>query len=423
VSPSPPAVTEHRNRWNLRALAAIAFAHGVNDFYSGIVPLIIFYVISREHLSPVYQGAIGFAWYFTSSIVQPLLGMYSDRSGRWWFLPFGVTLTVSAVSLAGTAHSLALLALCVVIGGFGSAIMHPEAGKYAAMLSGARKATGISIFQIGGSIGFSFGPAIIAAMLARWGSAGSVALLAPGALAVGLLFVLMRRVDRAARRHHVRAAVATATAGDARVDGFGVALLVISTALRHLVSTAFMTYLPNLLTARAYSLAAAGEIVTAFLIVSTVGMYVGGEFADRIGALRVSIGSLCAAVPFLSGFFLVRGGGGLVLLLVGSVLLAVQNAPGVALVQAMLPRNLGTALGLMNGVAFGLGSAAVTAVGFVVARSGPAIALELVSLVPLLSALAFVIVGRRGAVPRPAGISRAARAEARRPSKTRGATG
>jgi FSR family fosmidomycin resistance protein-like MFS transporter len=88
------------------------------------------------------------------------------------------------------------------------------------------------------------------------------------------------------------------------------------------------------------------------------------------------------------------------LLLSGSILLAVQNAPGVALAQAMLPRNLGMALGLMNGVAFGVGSAAVTAIGFLIEWVGPTAALIDVSVMPLLSAASYILVARRIAARR-----------------------
>ncbi len=83
------------------------------------------------------------------------------------------------------------------------------------------------------------------------------------------------------------------------------------------------------------------------------------------------------------------------LLLLGSALLSVQNAPGVAMAQALLPRNLGTALGLMNGVAFGLGSLGVAGLGFVVTRSGPDAALILVAFAPLLAAVAYAFVGAK----------------------------
>jgi len=385
-----------RATWNLRGLSLIAFAHGLSDFYSGVVPFVIFYVVTREQLSPVYQGALGFVWYLTSSIVQPFFGAYSDRRGRWWFLPAAVLLTVSAVSVAGTVHSLWVLTLCIVVGGLGSSIMHPEAGKYSAMLSGSRKAGGISIFQIGGQIGYSIGPAIVAVLLARYGGAGTLMLWIPGALLTGLLFVGMRRVDRSAVRAHAQASQAT-TQTAAPVDRFGVGLLVASAGLRYFTTAAFMTYLPNLFVARGASLPVAGQLVSAFLLISSIGLLAGGYLGDRFGSTRVSILSLCAAVPCFVGFFALSGAFSIGLLLCASVLLAMQNAPGVALVQSMLPRNLGMALGLMNGVAFGAGSALVATVGFAVARVGAAPALEVVGLVPLLAALPFAVIRRRPA--------------------------
>ena len=179
--------------WNLSGLLAVAFGHGVNDFYSGTVALTIFFVAANAGLSAWYQGAVAFLWYLTSSIVQPLFGAYSDRHGRWWFMPTGVLLVVLSISFASLASSLWLLSLLVVIGGFGAAIMHPEAGKYAALLSGARKSGGISIFQIGGSLGFALGPVAIAALLAHFGRFGSLVMLPPGLMAVAYVYVVIHR--------------------------------------------------------------------------------------------------------------------------------------------------------------------------------------------------------------------------------------
>ena len=318
--------------------------------------------------------------------------MYSDRAGRWWFLPASVGLTAAAVSLAGTAPNLLVLGLLIVAGGIGSAIMHPEAGKYAAMVSAGRRAGGISIFQVGGAIGYALGPYAIARITASEGTQGSLWMAIPGALAVGALFLTMARVDRAAQRMH---APAKATAGSAaRADSVGVALLVVSTALRYLVSAAFMTFLPNLLVSRGASTLQAGEIVTAFLAVGAIGLFAGGYLSDRFGALRVSIASFVLAVPLLLSFFTFGGALGILCLLCASAMLNVQAAPSVAIVQQMLPKNLGMALGLMNGVAFGIGSALVAVVGLIIVQGGPAAALRGVSVLPLLCAAVYLYVGR-----------------------------
>lgn len=374
----------------------MGFAHGASDYFSGMVPLLIFTIVSAHHLPPLYQGAIGFLWYLTSSIVQPLFGAYSDRAGRWWFLPASVALTVAAVSLIGVAGGLAMLAVLVVIGGLGSAVMHPEAGKYAALLSGERKSGGISIFQIGGAVGYAFGPVTISLLLQHYGNSGSLWMLLPGALAVIALFAWMRGIDAHAQREQEAHRAKLDASGIADVDKTGVGLLVAATALKYLAAAAFMTYLPNLVVARGGTIAEAGVIVTAFLAAGVVGLYAGGWLGDRFGPVPIAAGSLAAAAPALYGFFVLGGGAGIGSLLLASALLNVQSAPSVAIVQRMLPRNLGMALGLMNGVAFGAGSALVTAVGFGVARVGAANALSDVSVLPLACAAAYWIAGRRG---------------------------
>lgn len=396
-----------RSDWNLRGLSVIAFAHGISDFFAGTVPFAIFLVVSRSGLSPVYQGALVFLWYLTSSIVQPFFGAYSDRHGRWWFLPSALLVTMTSLSIAAAVSSLWLLAFCIVLGGLGSAVLHPEAGKYSAMLSGSRRAGGISIFQVGGQIGFAFGPVVIALLYARFGLGGSLWLLIPGTIAIASVFAMMRQVDRSAVTLHGAAHAKALPAGPP--DRFGVSLLVGSTALRHFTSAAFMTYLPNLLHDRGVSLGTSGLIVTSFLLVSIFGLMAGGSLSDRFGAVRISVVALCAAVPFLFGFFILGGPMAIGLLLLGNALLSVQNAPAVTIVQAMLPKNLGMALGLMNGVAFGLGSGLVAVLGIVVARASAATALEAVSATPLLAALSYVLVS--GRVPRSQPSGEAARSE------------
>lgn len=380
--------------WNLSGLLAIAFGHGVNDFYSGTVALTIFFVATNAGLSAWYQGAVGFLWYLTSSIVQPLFGAYSDRHGRWWFMPTGVLMVVLSISFASLAGSLWILSVLVVIGGLGAAFMHPEAGKYAALLSGSRKSGGISIFQIGGSLGFALGPISIAALLEHFGRFGSLVLLPPGIVAVAYVYVVIRRAHVMAQpAHDKQRGLDAAAAGP--VDRFGIALVVGSTAVRFLTSAAFMTYLPNLLAARGGTIVEAGQLVTAFLLVGIVGMYLGGYLADRFGPIAVSVGALVIAVPCLLAYFVAPPGIGTALLLLGSIFLTVQNAPGVVIVQSLLPRSLGMALGLINGVAFGAGSVLVTVVGVAVTRYGPETALIDVSVMPLLAAAAYLVVAKR----------------------------
>ncbi len=383
--------------WDLRGVSLMAFAHGASDMYSGILPFVIFVDVARAGLPPWCQGALAFAWYLTSSIAQPLVGAYSDRRGRWWFLPASVALTAIGVSAVVAATSLPMLVAFVVLGGIGSAVMHPEAGRYSSLLGGARRASAISIFQIGGQLGYGIGPLVAAAVIANTGAAGVFALGAPGVIAALAVAVLLPSFARNADTQSPRRQT-TSDAVPHRVDHVALALLISSTALRYLTGASFAFYLPNLLTARGLPLTATGAIVTAFLIAAALGLYAGGACADRFGAARVAIAGLLASVPPLLLALALHGPPAVVMLMLGSALISVQNAPGVALAQSLLPRNLGTALGLMNGVAFGIGSLGVALIGIVVTRSGPDAALAMTALAPLGAAAAYAVVARRSAV-------------------------
>ena len=135
--------------------------------------------------------------------------------------------------------------------------------------------------------------------------------------------------------------------------------------------------------------------MTLFLLLANVGMWLGGVLGDRLGPVIASTTSMILAVPCLLGFFFLPPVAAIGSLMLANILLSVQNAPGVVIVQSMLPKNLGMALGLINGVAFGAGSLLVTVVGIFVAHAGAEATLRAVCFVPLVAAAAFVVIGRR----------------------------
>lgn len=388
-----PIAQRKATDWHLGGLLAVGLGHGVNDFFSGTVAFTIFYVIAGAHLSPWYQGALGFIWYLLSSVVQPAFGAFTDKHGRWWFMPTAVLSTVLALSFATLSPTVWVLALLIVVGAVGSAVMHPEAGKYAALLSGSRRSQGISIFQMGGAAGFSLGPVTIAFLIAHFDRYGSLLMLIPGLIGAAVVFVAIKQADALATSARAERTQRQGTAE--RIDRVGITLVVASVTIRFLVVVSFVTFLPNLLTGRGDSLLVAGQIVTLFLLLSNLGVWLGGYFGDRFGPVAVSVISMVAAVPCLLAFFMLPPALGIPALVLGQILVAVQNAPGVVVVQAMMPKNLGMALGLINGVAFGAGSLLVTAVGFFVAQFGPDAALRAVSFLPLVAAATFIFITGR----------------------------
>jgi FSR family fosmidomycin resistance protein-like MFS transporter len=388
------AASSNSRSWDLRGVSLMAFAHGASDLYSGILPFVLFIDVTHSGVPAWWQGALAFIWYVTSSIAQPLVGAYSDRRGRWWFLPASVALTAVAVSVTPAATSVMALVPLLVLGGIGSAVMHPEAGRYSTLLGGSKRASAISIYQIGGQIGYGIGPLAAATLLGLGGAVGILAMAVPGLIAALAVATVLPAFARDADAHSPRRAEQT-DAVHPPIDRVGVALLVTSTGFRYLAGASFAFYLPNLLTARGLSLTAVGAVVTAYLVAAAVGLYAGGAGADRFGHARVAIAGLVLSVPPLLLALALHGPLTVIMLLLGSALLSVQNAPGVAMAQELMPRSLGTALGLMNGVAFGIGSLGVALVGVIVTRSGPDAALQFVAFTPLIAAAAYYVTGRR----------------------------
>jgi MFS transporter, FSR family, fosmidomycin resistance protein len=150
-----------------RALATLSSGHLATDFASGSVPALLPFVVDEFDLSYAAAGAVMLVWAIASSVVQPLFGLWSDRRGAIWLLPGGLLLAGVGIGLAPLAPSYWLLLAFVTVSGLGTAAYHPEGSKFAAYASGERRASGMSLFSIGGNVGYALGP-IAATALVLW---------------------------------------------------------------------------------------------------------------------------------------------------------------------------------------------------------------------------------------------------------------
>src|SRR5436309_7787273 len=136
----------------------------------------------------------------SSSVVQPLFGLWSDRRGAIWLLPVGVGLAGLGIALAADAPSYWTCLGLVVLSGIGVAAYHPEGSKFAAYASGRRRASGMSAFSVGGNVGFALGPIVAGALVAAFGLRGGLLLVVPGALVAALLVASRRYLGSFAPR-------------------------------------------------------------------------------------------------------------------------------------------------------------------------------------------------------------------------------
>src|SRR4030042_438461 len=149
---------------NKKALAILSAGHLVTDINQGALPALLSYFKEALNLSYTTSGVILLSANLTSSIIQPVFGHLSDRRPIKWFLPFSPLIACLGMSITGLISSYSLLLICVIVSGIGIASFHPDGFKTAYFFTGERKATGMSIFAVGGNLGIAVGP-ILALLL------------------------------------------------------------------------------------------------------------------------------------------------------------------------------------------------------------------------------------------------------------------
>src|SRR5512133_2473798 len=169
-------------------MSALAAGHLGTDFANGALPALLPFLTDRFSLSYTLAAVLMLASTAASSLVQPLFGLWSDRRGAIWLLPAGVALAGIGIALAAAAPSYWLVLVFVVVSGFGVAAFHPEGSKFAAFAGGRRRASAMSLFSIGGNLGFALGPTVATPLVLAFGLTGGLLLSVPClAVALGLL--------------------------------------------------------------------------------------------------------------------------------------------------------------------------------------------------------------------------------------------
>ncbi|MDX6492144.1 MAG: transporter, family, fosmidomycin resistance protein, partial [Gaiellaceae bacterium] len=196
-----------RERIDTRAMALLSSGHLATDFANGALPALLPFFKDRFSLSYTLVAVLMLSSHVSSSLLQPLFGLWSDRRGALWLLPAGVALAGGGIALGAAAPTYALVIVCVLVSGIGVAAFHPEGSKFAAYTSGGKRASGMSYFSIGGNVGYALGP-IMATPLVLWlGLRGGLLLALPClAIAAAILagtpylrsFVPDRETSRAA---------------------------------------------------------------------------------------------------------------------------------------------------------------------------------------------------------------------------------
>jgi len=376
-APAAPAlvasITDHVQP-NAKLIALLSLGHFVVDLNQGSLPALLPLLKSAHQLSYASAATIVLAANVASSLVQPLFGYFADQTARRWMLPASVFLTGAGFALMGLAPGYGALLALVVVMGLGVAAYHPEAYKTATNVAGDRKATALSFFSLGGNVGVALGPPVIA---------GSLGMLAPTLVAAALLLAVLPSLSQPAPR----AVAAAAARGVNMPRAMGLLILVVT--IRSWASLGFTTFVPfYYIDVLGADPRLVGPLLFVFLGAGALGTVVAGPFADRWGARAFMQWVLLASLPFGVLFLMVKGVLAFVMLGLFGAILTSSFSVSIVLGQAYLPRNAGTASGLIVGFAIGAGGVGVTALGWVADRYGLPAALWISALTPLAAFVA-----------------------------------
>jgi len=359
-------------------MLALSGGHFAVDFASGSVPALIPFLTTRFHLSYALAGLLLLASTASSSLVQPLFGLWSDRRGALWLIPGGTLLAAVGVATAAVSPWYPVVLLLVLAGGLGVAAFHPEGAKYAAYASGRKRASGMSYFNIGGNTGYALGAFMTGELVVSFGLRATLVAMMPVALAA----LALARMTSAFSTLAEAPLVTTAAAEED--DTHAMTLLGLVIALRSIAWFTLLAFLPLWVVSLGHSKAYGNRLLFLMLMAGAVGTLALGPVADRVG-LRRTLLITQAFVPPLMLTFVYAGGivGALALVPLG---MCVVGTYGVTMVlsQSYLPRHIGMASGISVGLAMGIGGVAAVVLGAVADAVDLKTALTISALAPVL---------------------------------------
>lgn len=370
-------------RFSLRVLLLLSLGHLVTDIYQGSLPALLPFLKEKLSLSYTVTGSIMIVSNLTSSILQPLFGYLSDKKEKGVLLPLGVFSAGLGLSLLALPTSYLSILLLVTISGLGVAAYHPEGYKTAHFFTGDRPATGMSIFSVGGNIGFAVGPIMAIAIVSRLGLAWLPLMIAPALLFLAILLLRRRELTLPERS----ASEQTSTGPQMLPQGTVISLFVVIAVvvMRSWTQIGLMTYIPfYYIDYLKGDPLFAGKLITVFLFGGVLGTLGGAPLADRWGhRLFVRVSMLAAALVFPFIFF-VEGTLLFVVLFILGMILISSFSVTVVMAQRLLPRNPGIASGLMVGLAIGTGGIGITLLGVIADHLGVPFALKSIFVLPII---------------------------------------
>lgn len=366
-----------------RGLSFLSLSHALNDVNQGAIPALLPFLVTQQHLSYVAASGIVLSATVISSILQPLLGYYSDRRPMPWLMVTGMLLSCTGIALSGIAASYWLTIACVLLCGAGVAAFHPEAFRFANYLSRKRPATGMSIFALGGNIGFALGPLMMTTVVMAFGLKGTLLMFLPTALMALLLYTETPRMQS----FRPPAMPKNEQTAENKPDWSAFIRLTIVIVIRASFYYGLVTFIPlYLINIRQTSITYANSALTVISLAGAIGALVGGQLADRFGQKRVMILAIIMITPLLLGFLNTSGIIPLFFLALIGMAMVTSFTAAIVIAQNYAPSNIGVASGIVTGSAIGLGGMTTPLFGKAADVYGVTTAFYIIIILPLIAA-------------------------------------
>jgi FSR family fosmidomycin resistance protein-like MFS transporter len=389
VAPRPAATAATMTGPAYIVLAGISFSHFLNDTMQSLIASV--YPILKDAYALDYAqiGMITLAFQFTASLLQPVVGHFTDKKAQPFSLAIGMGFTFVGLLLLSVAHLYSVILIAAALVGLGSAVFHPESARIARLASGGRYGMAQSVFQLGGSFGTSMGPVLAALIVVPFGQPSiawfsSIAFLAIVILwRIGVWYKpqIATRKQAAVQRHPDHP--------DSRRVKIALAVLVMLLFSKQLyVSSLSSYYIFYLIDRFGVSTQAAQLYLFLFLAANAAGAFFGGPLGDRFGRKYVIWFSILGALPFTLALPHAGLVGSAVLTVLIGLIISSATSSIIVFAQELMPHRFGMISGVFFGVAFGIGGLGAAVLGKLADHTGIAFVYHLCAFLPALGLLA-----------------------------------
>jgi FSR family fosmidomycin resistance protein-like MFS transporter len=369
-------------------ILAVSFCHMVNDIMQSLLSA-IYPMLKEEFRLDFWQiGLLTLAFMVTASLLQPLVGIYTDKRPMPYSLTFGMGMSMIGLILLAVAHSYWLLFVGACFIGVGSSIFHPESSRVARLASGGRFGLAQSLFQVGGNFGQALGPLLAAFIVVPLGQ-GSVGWFALAAvLGMVILFQVGTWYGNYRRATAKRPVLPVATSLGRRKVTLALAVLAMLTFSKNIYMASISSYYTFYVIEKfGVSVQMSQYLLFVFLGAAALGTILGGPIGDRFGAKFVIWFSILGVLPFTLALPFANLPVTVVLSFLIGLILSSAFPAIVVFAQELLPGRVGMVAGIFFGLAFGMGGIGAAVLGIVADMKGLDFVYWICSLLPLLGLL------------------------------------